>query len=144
MIFGSDRKQLRKIYFDAWQKHQLQSQLTDLEVQIVNIIAMHPQFHQIINGDPEKQLDKDFANIYGDENPFLHMGLHLGLREQLSTNRPAGIKNLFRDLLAQYIDSHELEHLCMEILAECLWEAQRNQQTPDEKNYLRRLQHLKQ
>jgi hypothetical protein len=36
-------------------------------------------------------LYRDFTRPGEGENPFLHMGLHLALREQIATDRPAGI-----------------------------------------------------
>jgi hypothetical protein len=78
------------------------------------------------------------------ENPFLHMGLHVAVREQLSIDRPPGVIELHRRLQALYGDAHDAEHVLMEALAETLWEAQRSGRPPDELQYLslarRRLQ----
>ena len=69
-------------------------------------------------------------------NPFLHMGLHLAVREQFpSTGRP-GIRDLERQLQARYGDAHLAEHALMEALGEELWMAQREGRAPDEKQYL--------
>ena len=87
-------------------------------------------------------LDRDFTPDGGKTNPFLHMGLHLGLREQVSTDRPAGIGNVHRTLIAQIGDVHAAEHRMIDVLAETLWEAQVNNQPPDEQAYLQRLRDL--
>lgn len=142
MIFGNDRIQLRKFYFDSWKKFIEDAPLTDLEKQISAVIAIHPEYHGIFSDDENNVVDKDFANVPGDENPFLHLGLHLGFREQLSTDRPAGIKALFEKLILKYPDHHQLEHLCMELLAQSIWEAQKNSNLPDEKAYLQKLKLL--
>ena len=70
-------------------------------------------------------------------NPFLHMGLHLAVREQISIDRPPGVRELHGQLQQRYGDVHEAEHAMMEALAETLWEAQRNGRAPDEAHYLR-------
>jgi Domain of unknown function (DUF1841) len=70
------------------------------------------------------------------ENPFLHMGLHLAVREQLSVDRPLGIRDLKRLLQARYGDAHRAEHALMEALGEELWVAQRDGRVPDERQYL--------
>ena len=87
-------------------------------------------------------LDRDFTPDGGRTNPFLHMGLHLGIREQVSTNRPAGIAAVYHALAASKGDVHVAEHEMIECLAETLWEAQSLNQPPDEQKYLERLQRL--
>ena len=71
-----------------------------------------------------------------EENPFLHLGLHLAVREQISIDRPAGIRDLQRQLQAHYGDAHRAEHALMESLGEELWTAQRDGRAPDERQYL--------
>ena len=85
MIFGQDRNELRKMYADAWQKRCNDEALSPLEGQIAAVIAEHPEYEPAVTGD----LDKDYTVADGETNPFLHMGLHLGIREQVATNRPA-------------------------------------------------------
>ena len=75
-------------------------------------------------------------------NPFLHMGLHLAIREQVATDRPAGIAAIHRKLSRKSGDPHQAEHQMIDCLAESLWESQRNNQPPDELKYLERLQRL--
>ena len=64
------------------------------------------------------------------------MGLHIAVREQLSIDRPPGIRELRRALASRLSDAHEAEHVLMEALAETLWEAQRGARPPDEAHYL--------
>jgi hypothetical protein len=66
------------------------------------------------------------------------MGLHLAVREQLLIDRPPGIRDLHRQLQAQYGEPHLAEHALMEALGEELYLAQRNAIAPDEKRYLAR------
>ncbi|MGI9270462.1 MAG: DUF1841 family protein [Woeseiaceae bacterium] len=138
MIFGQDRDELRKMYADAWKKYGDQLPLTALEEQIATVVAEHPEYHATVSG----LLNKDFTVESGETNPFLHMGLHLGIREQVATNRPAGIKKLFEQLAAKLGDPHTAEHQMIDCLAETLWESQREQRPPDETLYLERLQKL--
>jgi len=69
-------------------------------------------------------------------NPFLHMGLHLAVREQVSIDRPPGVRELHRLLQARYGALHRAEHALMEALGEALWQAQRAGKPPDEEYYL--------
>ena len=138
MIFGQDRNELRKMYADAWQKHQDGSVQSPLEAQISRVVEQHPEYHEAVSGD----LSQDFNVEDGRTNPFLHMGLHLGIREQVATDRPAGIAAIFEKLAAKTGDLHDAEHRMIDCLAETLWEAQRNNLPPDEATYLERLRTL--
>lgn len=139
MIFGQDRSELRRMYRDAWQKHCDKAPLSPLEAQIVAVIEWHPEYHADVISD---DLDRDYMPDGGRTNPFLHMGLHLGIREQVATNRPPGIAAIHAALLTRSGDAHEAEHEMIEALAETLWEAQNNNAPPDEAKYLRRLKVL--
>ena len=86
-------------------------------------------------------LQQDWTPEDGATNPFLHMGLHLGLREQVATNRPPGIAELHGKLCAR-LGQHEAEHRMAECLAEALWRAQRNNCLPDEVWYMEALRTL--
>lgn len=136
MIFSQDRKVLRKMYADAWSKRVNSRPMSTLESQIADVIERHPEYHETLSGN---ELDADFAPEDGNTNPFLHMGLHLGLREQIATNRPAGIAPIFETLASRLGDAHEAEHRMIECLAEILWEAQRDGRSPDENRYLEQL-----
>ena len=139
MMFGQDRKQLRQMYADAWQKHRDGVPLSPLESQIADVVELHPEYQEALTVE---MLDEDFTVEGGKTNPFLHMGLHLGLREQVATNRPPGIAAVFRDLATRLGDPHDAEHLMIDCLAETLWEAQGRNLPPDEQAYLERLRRL--
>ena len=139
MIFGNDRNELRQMYADAWKKRCDGTPVSPLEAQIADVIEIHPEYHDAVTGD---DLDKDYTVEGGQSNPFLHMGLHLGIREQVATNRPEGIRAVFDTLAARTGDAHDAEHQMIECLAETLWEAQSQNTAPDEQKYLERLRQL--
>jgi hypothetical protein len=136
-MFEEERNELRNKFFSAWQKHQNKLALEPLESEILTVILQHPEYFTILE-HPEKFKEKDFAQ----ENPFLHMSLHLALREQIKTNRPAGIYAIYQALCEKYMDALHAEHLMMECLENILWEAQRSGMAPDEKKYLENLKKL--
>ena len=138
MIFSQDRSELRRMYANAWQKQLDGKPLSPLEAQIARVITEHPEYHGAVTGD----IEREFTVEAGQTNPFLHMGLHLGLREQLATDRPPGIAAVFSALAARSGDAHDAEHRMIDCLAETLWEAQRAGVAPDEAAYLERLRQL--
>ena len=139
MIFGQNRGELRGMYVDAWKKRCDNLPLSPLEAQIADVIEMHPEYHAEVT---QGNLDRDYTPDGGRTNPFLHMGLHLGIREQASTDRPAGIAAVYRSIVARRGDTHAAEHEMIECLAEALWEAQSSNRPPDERKYLERLKQL--
>lgn len=135
MVFGQDRDQLRGMYCQAWQRHLQGHPLDPLQAQIVAVVARHPEYHSLLE-TPDKALARDYAPEQGETNPFLHMGMHIAIAEQVGTDRPAGIRALYTGLLSAHPDSHALEHRLMDCLAEMIWQAQREGRQPDEKHYL--------
>jgi hypothetical protein len=135
-VFDSHtREQLRQAYSDAWRKHQQRSPLTPLEAMITDVIGAHPEYQAIVS-DHDAAVAFEPGAAGGGENPFLHMGLHLAVREQVSIDRPPGVRELQRQLLSSQGDPHQAEHALMEALGETLWQAQRAGRAPDETQYL--------
>jgi hypothetical protein len=134
---GYTREQLRSSYAEAWRKHLARVPLTPLESLIADVIAHHPEYQSLV-GDAGGVQAFDPSPGTAAENPFLHMGLHLAIREQLSIDRPPGVRQIQQTLAARLGDQHDAEHVLMEALAETLWEAQRGGQPPDERRYLDR------
>lgn len=139
MIYGQDRQELRMMYAAAWQKARNGEVMSALESQIATVIEEHPEYVSLIQ---DEQVEADFLPAEGQSNPFLHMGLHLALRDQLGLDRPAGIRAAFQAIAARTDNWHTAEHRVIECLAETLWEAQRNDTLPDENAYLERVRRL--
>jgi len=141
MLFSQDRKKLRHQFRQAWQKRLADEPLDPLEKQIATLVEEHPWYHELMVQD-DSILDQDFTSEHANENPFLHLSLHLALREQVGTDRPKGIHSLTRSLLLKHQDGHQVEHMMMACLGEFLWDAQRQGKAPDEYAYLERLKEL--
>jgi hypothetical protein len=134
------RDEIRQVYLKVWQKMQNQSLLEPLEAIIADVIKLHPEYHSMLEeGETAKQ--KDFSPEDGQTNPFLHMGMHITLREQAGGDRPAGILDIYAKLVRQK-GIHETEHAMMECLGQTLWKAQRDDAMPDENAYLACLRQL--
>jgi hypothetical protein len=140
-MFDIDRDQSRQLFFKAWEKHKAKQIMEPLESQIASVIELHPEYHAFLE-NPEKNQDREFFPEMGDTNPFLHMGLHIAIREQLSINQPIGIKEIYNQLLFKHQDPHTVEHLMIDCLAQTIWEAQRNNAMPDNEVYLNCLKAL--
>lgn len=135
-VFDShSREQLRRTYADAWRKHLARSPLTPLEATIADVIGAHPEYQALVS-DAQAAISFEPVAAGGGENPFLHMGLHLAVRDQISVDRPPGVREMHRLLQARCGDLHQAEHVLMDALGETLWQAQREGRPPDETHYL--------
>lgn len=139
-MLSNDRNQLRKTFFDIWKQKTAGAPLDAMQTIIANIIELHPEYHQLLAN--EDALNKDYLPDQGETNPFLHMSMHIALHEQISTNRPVGIKTAYQKLSLKHGSAHDAEHAMMECLGEALWRAQRDKTMPDEQAYLKCLQKL--
>ena len=115
-MLSQDRKKQRAFLAKSWQKYTSNKPLEPLEEQLVSIIEIHPEYHDLIDN-----IDSEYSPEQGEVNPFLHINLHLALRDQLSLNQPKGVKNVHQKLIKRYKDSHEVEHLMMECIAEMIY-----------------------
>ena len=140
MLYGSDRDGMRRAYLDAWSKSRAGQPLEPLERLLADVIAEHPEYHAVL--ESPDALTREFPPEADRSNPFLHMGLHVAIREQLATDRPSGVRTLYAKLLPRFADGHRLEHALIECLAETLWEAQRAGTSPDEAQYLNRVRRI--
>jgi hypothetical protein len=128
------RDEVRQMYLAVWHKLQQKMPLEPMEALIADVIEIHPEYHNLLEtGDDVRQ--QEFTPEQGQTNPFLHMGMHIALREQATADRPPGVKAIHQKLLTRK-GQHKAEHDMMECLGESLWSAQRNNQLPDEAAYL--------
>lgn len=135
------RAALRRTYAEAWRKHRESLPVEPVEDQIARVVELHPEYHAVLESG-EDALQRDYTPEDGQANPFLHMGLHLAIRDQVATDRPRGIAEVHRALVMQHRDLHSAEHAMIECLAEALWQAQRAGRMPDEQAYLEALRRL--
>jgi len=136
----ASREEIRRAYGDAWAKASRGAKLSAAERRIAGVIAEHPEYQPVVESG-EAAVQAEFAPEGGQTNPYLHMGLHIAIREQVAIDRPAGIGAIFESLAARS-SPHDAEHAMIDCLAETLWEAQRETRAPDDAAYLRRLRSL--
>ncbi len=139
-MFSNDRNELRRMFHDSWKSKQAGAELDALQQMIVGVIEQHPEYHRLL--ESADNLDKDFDPTQGETNPFLHMSMHIALIEQISTNRPDGIRLYHQQLTHLLGSAHAAEHQMMNCLSEAIWQAQRNNTAPDEAAYLACLRNL--
>lgn len=134
-MYNPTRSQARDFFFSAWANYRAGSPLSDLERVAVEIVALHPEYHALLEAR-DRNVDRDYTPEQGQTNPFLHLGLHLGIAEQLATDRPGGIRGEFDRLRQKHGDAHRALHDVLECLGETVWRTQRAGVPPDTDAYL--------
>ena len=134
-MFNPTRDQVRDFFFESWRKFTDKLPLTPLEGMALEIMVDHPEYHQILSRR-DQYVDRDYAPENGDINPFLHMSMHLSIREQISIDQPPGVRAQHQRLCASLGGVMAAEHAMMDCLAEMIWQAQRTRSATDASIYL--------
>ncbi|HHJ20864.1 MAG TPA: DUF1841 family protein [Gammaproteobacteria bacterium] len=132
-MYSQDRSQFRQAFCDVYTKLHNKTFMDPLELQLARVIEIHPEYHTLL-ADPETALDKDFPAEAGQTNPFMHMSMHLAIREQAATDRPSGIQAIHQKLVRKLGES-EAEHQMIDCLAPLLWAAQHSKTPLNESLY---------
>ena len=136
-MFSQDRSKQREFLAKSWQKHINAQILEPLELQLALIVQKHPEYQALIN-----DINLEYFPEQGKTNPFLHINLHLALQDQLALDQPIGINDIYKKLIVIHSDTHEVEHMMMECIAEMIFNSQKNNTTLDQDNYLVNLKNL--
>lgn len=138
------REEARRFFLHVYRKVEAGEPLSPMEALVARVIDIHPEYRPLLTAG-ESVLEQDFGRSEPAHNPFLHMGLHVALSEQLAADRPSGVRAIHAALSAGILpqELHELEHRMIECLAEVLFRAQSNGRMPDEAAYLCALRGLR-
>lgn len=135
-----DRDTSRRVFVDTWVKYRRGDQITALEQLVLGVVLQHPEYHHLL--EQPDILQHDFSSAGDTQNPFLHMGMHIAISEQIGTDRPPGSAACYHALLDKHKDAHMLQHSMMECLGTVLWQARLSRTMPDEAAYLECLRKL--
>lgn len=93
------------------------------------MILQHPEYLSFLT-------ETNLQEFPIEENPFLHMSLHMAIREQIYLNKPHGIKTIYQHLCDKHHDVHQAEHVMMQSLYQMINTAQQTGEMPGEEVYL--------
>ncbi len=135
VMFNPSRDESRDFLFEAWRKYGAGEPLTALESIAVGVMAEHPEYHAMLS-NRDKTIARDYVPEAAETNPFLHISMHIAIREQIAIDQPRGVLNAHRTLSQKLYSVMLAEHEMMDCLAEMIWQAQRNRTAPDAAVYL--------
>jgi hypothetical protein len=133
-MFNPTREQARDFWFESWRKFRSNEPISAIEAIAVELVTQHPEYQMMLADRTaylDRYRDRDYPPEFGETNPFLHLGMHLSLREQVSIDQPPGIRDAHRKLSERRGNTLEAEHEMMDCLGEMIWHAQRHRSAPD-------------
>lgn len=134
-MFQPSQNDVRRFFCDVYQKQRQNLPLAPIEALAADWITEHPEYHADL-ADKAAALDAVYTVDEGRTNPFLHLSMHLTIREQVSIDQPRGIRQAVELLAARRNSLHEAHHEVMECLGEMIWTSQRSGLPPDGHAYL--------
>ena len=134
-MFNPSQQDVRRFFCETSHKTHNNGILTPMEAIARDWIVEHPEYAHAL-ADTDAALEADYSVERGQDNPFLHLSMHLSIAEQISIDQPPGIRAAFLALTQRLGSAHDAHHQIMECLGEMLWTSQRNGLPPDGNAYV--------
>ena len=140
MLIQPSQADVRHYFCGVYAKARSGSPLDAMETLVSQWIDEHPEYHATLSDVDTALRDMALANP-NQENPFLHLSMHLSISEQSSIDQPPGIRQAVELLAARRDDLHAAHHEVMECLGRMIWESQRAGRPPDGEAYIEQVRH---
>jgi hypothetical protein len=135
IMFNPSQADVRRFFCGVYRKHLDGLPMEAIETLAWQWIAEHAEYHPAL-ADEASALARMGEPQTAQDNPFLHLSMHLSISEQCSIDQPAGIRQAVELLAARRGDLHAAHHEVMECLGRMLWESQRAGRPPDGAAYI--------
>ena len=135
MMMQPTQTDVRRYFCGVYGKWLAQQPLDAMETLVGQWIAEHPEHHPVL-ADLDAALALMTEAQPAQDNPFLHLSMHLSISEQCSIDQPPGIRQAVELLCARRGDLHAAHHEVMDCLGRMVWESQRAGRPPDGQAYI--------
>ena len=135
-MFSPSQADVRRFFCAVHAKQQSGEAMEAIEMLAGQWIAEHPEYHAALSDVDAALAQMGTPGDGGQENPFLHLSMHLSISEQCSIDQPRGIRQAVELLTARRGDLHAAHHEVMECLGRMIWESQRSGRPPDGQAYI--------
>ncbi len=140
-MFQPTQHDVRRFFCSTWSKLRRGQPLDLMQALAARWIDLHPEYHADL-GDEAAALAAVYGVDGGRENPFLHLGMHLTIDEQVSIDQPSGIRDAVQRLAQRLGSMHAAQHAVMECLGAMIWTSQRSGAPPDGQAYVEAVRRL--
>lgn len=135
-MFTPNQLDVRRFFCSVYQKWRHQLPMQAIESLAAQWIQDHPDYHDILADEERALAQIGMAYLDGQDNPFLHLSMHLSISEQCTIDQPQGVQKALSQLSHQLNSLHLAHHIAMEGLGHMLWESQQKGIPPDAHAYL--------
>jgi hypothetical protein len=135
MLIQPSQADVRRYFCGVYAKARSGLALDTMETLVSQWIDEHPEYHATLSDLDAALRDMAVADP-NQENPFLHLSMHLSISEQCSIDQPPGIRQAVELLCARRKDLHAAHHEVMDCLGRMIWESQRAGRPPDGQAYI--------
>ncbi|MEC7030231.1 MAG: DUF1841 family protein [Pseudomonadota bacterium] len=123
----------RTVFIDTWHRFQQGAKLSDFEMRLAGVMQHYPNYTERLHllqegGEPGKYSD----------NPFLLMGAHFEVGEQIAQDRPGGVRAVYQRLVGLHGEVGA-QLLMRDVLIDLLSESYSKGEVPDYSLYIIRL-----
>lgn len=134
-MFNPSQADVRRFFCGAHAKARAGQPMEAIETLASQWIAEHPEYHADLL-DADAAVARVYDGQDGQQNPFLHLSMHLSISEQCSIDQPRGIRQAVELLTARRNSLHDAHHETMDCLGQMVWESQRAGRPPDGAAYI--------
>ncbi len=124
---------------EVWRKLNDNEDMTVEEDLLAEQMQAHPEYASF--WEDEEMLEHQF-DPEREENPFLHISLHVMLERQITSNNPSYVRAAVERLEARGEDPHEVRHALLRILVGEIWQVLSGKGPFNEKRYRREIEKL--
>lgn len=135
MLIQPSQADVRRFFCGVYAKAQTPTPLEPMEMLVSQWIDEHPEYHAEL-ADVDAALASMLKVDTHQENPFLHLSMHLSISEQCSIDQPRGIRQAVELLTHKLNSLHDAHHQAMECLGRMIYESQKAGRMPDGEAYI--------
>ena len=134
-MFQPSQADVRRFFCGVYAKARAGQPMEAIELLVSQWIDEHPEYHAALSDVDAALASMEHASEAQD-NPFLHLSMHLSISEQCSIDQPRGIRQAVELLTARRDSLHQAHHEVMDCLGRMVWESQRAGRPPDGAAYI--------
>jgi hypothetical protein len=135
MLIQPSQADVRRFFCGVYAKARTDAALEPMEMLVSQWINEHPEYHAEL-ADVEDALASMHKADPNQQNPFLHLSMHLSISEQCSIDQPRGIRQAVELLTHKLNSLHDAHHQTMECLGRMVHESQHSGRMPDGEAYI--------
>lgn len=131
----------RTVMSDIWKRwHRDPDSLEGEERQLAEQMAEHQKYHDV--WENIDNLSDHAFDPAKEENPFLHVSLHVTLERQLQSDEPPEAGRALERLIARGDDPHEARHAILRVLVQEMWHIMTHSEEFNQQRYCEELDKL--